>query len=177
MIDKDTEIEKLFIWTNPDFNEAFVFYGLEAISFRDRDRAKQLSQTLKTQLTRIQCDNWPYRNPVMIVIEINGPTKMYSRRDVDNMSKVILDSCNKIVYVDDRLINILIVEKRIWDQPLYGFHLGIRVLENDKKDKYSPQVCFASKAEPDIDKSKIMKPVLFRFENEADKEHVRQHSK
>jgi Holliday junction resolvase RusA-like endonuclease len=42
----------------------------------------------------------------MIAIGIAGPTKKYLRRDVDNMSKVILDAGNKIIYNDDRLINI-----------------------------------------------------------------------
>lgn len=108
----------------------------------------------------------------MIAIEIDGPTKMYSRRDVDNMSKVILDACNKIIYDDDRLINILIVQKRIWEKPLYGFHLGIRPIDSTNRDKYSPEVCFASKTKPDIDESTIMQPVLFHFQNEADKEYV-----
>ena len=84
------DIDQLFIWNNPDFNEVLIFYGLEAISFRNRSGAKELSDKLKAQLTRIKCDNWPYKRPIMIVIEIDGPSKKYSRRDVDNMSKVIL---------------------------------------------------------------------------------------
>ena len=165
------------MWTNPDFNEVLIFYGLQAISFRDRNKAKHLYDTIRPQLQRVQRDSWPYIKPIMFTIGIAGPTKMYSRRDVDNMCKVILDAGNKVIYDDDRLINILIVQKQLWELPLYGFQIGIRVIDNEKKDKYSPTMCFTSDTETNIDDTNIEAPVIFHFENEADKEYVKLNTK
>jgi Holliday junction resolvase RusA-like endonuclease len=158
---------------NPDFNEVLIFYGLDAISFRDRQKVKGFLNRMRCQLQRIPCDNWPYSKPIMIAIDINGPTKMYSRRDVDNMSKVILDAGNKIIYHDDRLINILTVQKRLWKLPLYGFQIAIRVLDINMKDKYSPTMYF----KVDTPTNDGMAPIMFHFENEADKEYVKQFKK
>jgi hypothetical protein len=168
--------EKIHIWNNPDFNEVLIFYGLEAISFRDRKKAKELFDTLKYQLGRIQCDNWPYVQPIMVVIGIAGPTKLYTRRDVDNLSKVILDAGNKIVFADDRLVNILTIQKQLWEKPLYGFQVGVRVVDDEKKDKYSPTLCLTSYNDEKIPDN-IIAPVIFHFENEADKEYVREQQK
>jgi len=55
--------------------------------------------------------------------------------------------------------------------------LGVRVLDKDQREKYSPEICFASMTEPNIDESKIMRPIIFHFENEADKEYVRHQNK
>ena len=173
MTQTDNSIEKLHIWTNPDFNEVIIFYGLQAISFRNRKKAKLLYDSVRPQLQRIDRNSWPYKQPIMFTIGITGPTKMYSRTDVDNMCKVILDAGNKIIYDDDRLINILIVQKQLWELPLYGFQIGIRVIDSKKKDKYSPTMCFTSDTEPNIDISKIESPVIFHFENETDKEYVK----
>ena len=164
--------EKIHIWNNSDFNEVLIFYGLEAISFRDRKNAKDLLINLKYQLQRIRCKNWPYVKPIMMTIGISGPTKMYSRRDVDNVSKVVLDAGNKIIYTDDKLINILTIQKQLWKMPLYGFQIGIRVIDSDKKDKYSPMMCFTSDTDVDIPDD-VMKPLIFHFENDADKEYTK----
>lgn len=177
MIQTNDSIQKLHIWTNPDFNEVLIFYGLQAISFRDRKKAKHLYDSVRSQLQRIQHDTWPYKKPIMVTIGIAGPAKIYSRRDVDNMCKVILDAGNNIIYDDDRLINILIVQKQLWELPLYGFQIGVRVVDSEKKDKYSPTMCFTSDTEPNIDESTIEAPVIFHFENEADKEYVEFHRK
>lgn len=159
-------IEGLYLWANPDFNEVLIFYGLQAISFRDRKRAKRLYDLIRVQLQRIECENWPYQRSILFAIGISGPTKFYSRRDVDNMCKVILDAGNKIIYNDDRLISILIVQKQLWKLPQYGFQLGIRVVDSEKKDEYTPILYFASYTKPDIAESKNKSPIIFRFENE-----------
>jgi hypothetical protein len=145
-------IEQLHIVNNPDFNEVLIFYGLDAISFRDRQKVKGFLNRMRCQLQRIPCD---------------------SRRDVDNMSKVILDAGNKIIYHDDRLINILTVQKRLWKLPLYGFQIAIRVLDINMKDKYSPTMYF----KVDTPTNDGMAPIMFHFENEADKEYVKQFKK
>ena len=157
--------------SNPDFNEVLIFYGLEAISFRNHHEAKKLKEQLQFLLQKINCDNWPYKNSLMLAIDILGPTKMYSKRDVDNMSKAILDAGNKIIYDDDRLIDLLIIRKKIWGNLIYGFQIGIRVIEVN--EKYSPTLYYAVDTEShDINNSKA--PLLFFFENEADKEYVKQ---
>ena len=163
--------EKIHIWNNPDFNEVLIFYGLEAISFRDRKSAKDLLINLKHQLQRIHCNNWPYMKPIMMTIGIAGPTKMYSRRDVDNMSKVILDAGNKIIYTDDKLINILTIQKQLWKMPFYGFQIGVRVIDSEKKDKYSPTMCFTSDTDTDI-ADNVISPLIFHFENDTDNAYV-----
>jgi Holliday junction resolvase RusA-like endonuclease len=177
MAQTETTIEQLHIWTNPDFNEVVIFYGLHAISFRDRRKAKELFNLIKPQLQRIECGNWPYSKPIMITIGIAGPNKIYARRDVDNMCKVILDAGNKVIYDDDRLIHILIVQKQLWELPLYGFQIGVRVVDTDKKDKYSPIMCFTSDTVYNINGNDITAPIIFHFENESDKEYIRLQSK
>jgi len=177
MTQPDDKVEKLYIWTNPDFNEVLIFYGLQAISFRDRKKAKHLYNTIRPQLQRIHRECWPYNKPIMVTIGISGPTKMYSRRDVDNMCKVILDAGNKVIYDDDRLINTLIVQKQLWELPLYGFQIGIRVLDNEREDKYTPTMCFTSVTETGIDNTNIESPIIFHFENEADTDYIKVYSK
>ena len=34
--------EEMYLYNNSDFNEVIIFYGLEAISFRDRKKVKKL---------------------------------------------------------------------------------------------------------------------------------------
>lgn len=170
------ELEKLYIWSNPDFKEVIIFYGLEAISFRDRRKSKILFDTVRTRLLEIDCTNWPYNDEVVFVLRISGPTKMYSRRDVDNMAKVVLDAGNKIIYSDDRLVNILIVEKTLWDIPLYGFSIGVRRIEKGVRDKYSPDLYLHSEVDTHIDDSKVVFLKIFHIENEVDREYVRLNS-
>ncbi len=170
--------QDLYIWNNPDFNEVIIFYGLEAISFRNTKKAIELRKKMQAVLQEIDCQNWPYKTSIMVTIGISGPTKMYSRRDVDNMCKVILDAGNKIIYNDDKFINLLIIEKQLWDRPLYGFQVGIRSISPTKKDKYSPTTCFTSDrngvpSQEEISRKKIMSPLFLEFETRPDGEYVR----
>ena len=44
------------------------------------------------------------------------------------MAKVILDVGNKIIYSDDRLIEIILVQKQVWQKELHGFIMESTVL-------------------------------------------------
>jgi Holliday junction resolvase RusA-like endonuclease len=164
-----SEPPTLHFWNNPEFNEVLIFYHLEAISFRDRKRIREFRDKLKSKFCQIKCENWPYTKRVMIVVEINGLTKMYSRKDVDNMSKAILDAGNKIIYDDNRLIDILVVKKKLWNSNLYWFHIGIANSELD--EKYFSKVCFASKHKGDVPENAVA-PWVFSFESTTDGEYV-----
>lgn len=80
--------------------------------------------------------NWPLKGRLLCFIDIEVPQKDYSRKDVDNMAKSLLDSMNKIVFEDDRQIDLLIVKKSIALKvkkvpiPLSGFLLAIKKLDN-----------------------------------------------
>ena len=169
--------QELHIWNNPDFNEVIIFYGLEAISFRNRKKARDFCGKMQAVLEKVDCKNWPYKTPIMITIGISGPTKMFSRRDIDNMCKVILDVGNKIIYKDDKLINLLIIEKQLWERPMYGFQVGVRSLNPNEKDKYSPTTCFTSDwndipTQDDISKENIMSPLILKYETRPEGEYV-----
>jgi hypothetical protein len=63
---------ELHIWNNPDFNEVIIFYGLEAISFRNRKKAGDLCGKIQAVLERVECKNWPYETSIMITIGISA---------------------------------------------------------------------------------------------------------
>ena len=89
------------LWLNPDFRNVIVFFGLHSVSFQTKDKEKKkkffetLKRDLKEEATKISA--WPYVQAIMVAIFICGPSKNYSRQDVDNMTKLILDACSGIV--------------------------------------------------------------------------------
>lgn len=130
---------------NSDFNEVIIFYGLHADSFQmPEKKAKQQAQMREVLSTIAHtCPNFPYDEPLMIVIGVAGNVKDYSRRDVDNMTKTIFDAMENIVYTNDKLIHILLIQKQLWDKDIYGFEVGIRPINIDKPDKYTPIIRYS----------------------------------
>lgn len=166
--------EVMYVSQNPDFSEVLIFYALDAISFRNNDKRKKYGRLIKLALKRIRCENWPYITPLMIAIGICGPVKKYGRRDLDNMAKVILDAGNKIIYSDDRLVEILLVQKQIWEQELHGFMLGTRALQPNEPDKYTPRLIQFSH-DPSEAPTNTSAPVIFQYYEENGRfriEHV-----
>ena len=72
------------------------------------------------------------------------------------MSKSILDAFKGIIYTDDKLVDILVIQKQLWANENYGFEIGIRIIDIDKPDIYSPTVAIKSKFR-DIKLNKIVK--------------------
>lgn len=171
---EDNEVKH--IYANPDFKDVIVFYGIEAISFQNKAKAKSFTNIIKGELAKVRHDRWPYKNRLMIAIGIAGPTTMYSRKDVDNMSKSLLDAFKGIIYEDDRLIDILLIQKQLWDLTLYGFEIGIRVLNPDKKDKYTPILRYSFDIENQEMKQNVenaeSKLFVFHFKNKADDNYI-----
>jgi hypothetical protein len=97
----------------------------------------------------------------MVAIGISGPVKKYGRRDLDNMAKVILDAGNKIVYSDDRLVEILLVQKQIWEKNLQGFMIAVRPLQQGEPDKYTPRL-IQSSHDPSKAPTETYAPVVFQ---------------
>ena len=158
---KTMAAETLHLWTNPDYSESVIFHGLDAISFRDTKRRKKYSNVVKETLSKIYCENWPYNRSMMIAIKpISGPASKYGRRDLDNMAKVILDAGNKIIYNDDHLVEILLVQKQLLSIVQHGFIVATRPLSPGWNDKYSPRIIDVSDV-PGKAPVNAIQPVIF----------------
>lgn len=65
----------------------------------------------------------PLEGPIIVQLQLNcrspkNPTSPYPIGDIDNYTKAILDSCNKIIWVDDQqIVGLASVEKRYADKP------------------------------------------------------------
>lgn len=74
-------------------------------------------------------DNEPYSDKIFCTIHFRLPDKI--KRDLDNLSKGVLDAMNKVVFVDDRQIVCLVLSKEIdRDNPgAYIVVMGVNDLE------------------------------------------------
>ena len=72
-------------------------------------------------------------NEVEVIISISVTEKRYKEVDVDNLSKCVLDSLNKIAYDDDSQVSSLICNKHIHEMKLNAIFIGITKLTEKRK--------------------------------------------
>ena len=72
-------------------------------------------------------------NQIEVIISISVTEKRFKEVDVDNLSKCVLDSLNKIAYEDDSQISSLICNKHIHEMKLNAIFIGITKLTEKRK--------------------------------------------
>lgn len=72
-------------------------------------------------------------NEIEVVISISVTEKRFKEVDVDNLSKCVLDSLNKIAYEDDSQVSSLICNKHIHEMKLNAIFIGITKLTEKRK--------------------------------------------
>ena len=72
-------------------------------------------------------------NEVEVIISISVTEKRFKEVDVDNLSKCVLDSLNKIAYEDDSQVSSLICNKHIHEMKLNAIIIGITKLTEKRK--------------------------------------------
>lgn len=72
-----------------------------------------LSSKIKEQMNLQGIDILPAKTPLKISITVYVHTSQGHRADVDNIGKAVLDSCNGIVYPDDRWVDVLDIKRII----------------------------------------------------------------
>jgi Holliday junction resolvase RusA-like endonuclease len=144
--------DEVTFYQNPDFDEVLIFYDEEVFTSKEmykpvegglyerknKESAVKFISNIKQKLINDRKDNWPYKQKLMLCIGISGSKSLYSSRDIDNMVKPIFDALKGILFEDDSQIHLLIASKQIWHHSLKGFLVGLRVLDENKVDKYEP---------------------------------------
>ena len=81
---------------------------------------------------------WPYKGRILIALQIMIKESDYKCKDIDNVTKSIIDAMKGIVYEDDVQIDMVHVQKI--KSKKYSFAVGIKELDNDDTNWYFPRL-------------------------------------
>ena len=157
-------------YQNPDFEEIFVFHGLEVptskkefksipenIQSRIREKfpeidfplyrkgagtrgAQAFMIAIKEKLLAKKKKCWPYKEKLLLTVGVSGIKKVYGAKDLDNLLKSVFDAFKGIVFEDDNQIEIVIAFKQILFENNPGFTVALRILQTGVFDKYNPKI-------------------------------------
>lgn len=157
-------------YQNPDFEEIFVFHGLEVPTSKKEFKTipeniqKRISEkfpeidfqlyrkgagtrgaqdfmaTIKEKLLAKRKNCWPYTGKLLLTVGVSGIKKVYGAKDLDNLLKSVFDAFKGIVFDDDNQIEIVIAFKQILFENNPGFTVALRILQNGAVDKYNPKI-------------------------------------
>jgi Holliday junction resolvase RusA-like endonuclease len=92
--------------------------------------AQDFEVLLKDILTAYGEKRWPYKQRLLIAIEIHFTEREYRTKDVDNVAKTLLDAMKGVVFEDDAQVDLLQVSKLSSSQN--SFMIGVRRLADDE---------------------------------------------
>jgi Holliday junction resolvase RusA-like endonuclease len=106
-MEKIRKILEVFVPGTPVPKQSFRFHygGKHYIDPRTKKWQQIVSEAVRGKVTE------PIAGPIRVYLIFNLPTRR--RMDPDNLSKNILDSLNKIVWVDDSQIEFLCIKKNL----------------------------------------------------------------
>lgn len=101
----------------------------------DIDSVIEFNKSIKDVANKIFNNENIIRKPneIEVVISISVTEKRFKEVDVDNLSKCVLDSLNKIAYEDDSQVSSLICNKHIHEMKLNAIFIGITKLTEKRK--------------------------------------------
>jgi hypothetical protein len=79
---------------------------------------------------------WPRKGRLLIAMWIAVKGSDYKHKDIDNVTKSILDALKGVAYIDDVQIDTIHVQKFPSDH--YGFMIGIKSLDKEDPAWYFP---------------------------------------
>ena len=103
---------------SPDLPLEFVVYGI-AVSHQaaNAKRREEWKDTVRDAARPVLPEgHWTIQDPVAVTIYIFPQAKMQG--DIDNSAKLILDAMSAYIYLDDSLVERLVVQKFEPDRPL-----------------------------------------------------------
>jgi Holliday junction resolvase RusA-like endonuclease len=136
---------------NPFYDSMFGFFHLSVPSKRVRYRLdgqrsltefkpSESSKAFEAQVrAQLVCEpRWPYRRSLFAAITLGLPEGDFRTKDIDNISKSLLDAMTGIVFQDDRQVVALFVNKHIADG--YWFMVGVREFRKSDRGWYAPKL-------------------------------------
>jgi len=139
--------ETVVFHQNPYYDEVLLFHGLRVptaqdkykrveiegkvyYELREKTNAFSFRQEVQAKLLAKKKSWWPYKEPLLLTIDVMGPTKVYNHTDLDNIAKGVCDALKTIVFEDDSQIIWLHLHKQLIDvqgvPDLMGMDIGIR---------------------------------------------------
>lgn len=136
---------------NPFYDSMFAFFELPVPSKRVRYRLDQQGQLIyftpsqsgKAFEAEVRAAlrpeaTWPFRGSIFVAITLGLPEGEFRAKDVDNISKSLLDAMTGIVILDDRQVVALFVNKQITKS--HWFMVGIREFRASDRGWYAPKL-------------------------------------
>jgi Holliday junction resolvase RusA-like endonuclease len=138
-------------YQNPYYHFLFGFFGVDVPSKRTRLELNHANKTATFWQAesgqqfealirkKIAPDNaWPLKGRVLLAIDITLSPESFKTKDIDNVSKSILDALKGLVYDDDRQVVSLFVSKSVGE--CSSFFVGVRELAADETSWYMPSL-------------------------------------
>ena len=166
----------MLFYQNPFYDYLFGTFGLNIPSTRSgykivtlrfailnpiTDGIHKFRKSIKSWLTEKPNSNWPCKCHLLIAIQFGLKEKDYKQKDIDNITKSLIDSLKGIIYEDDNQIDSLHVLK--YKSEKNSFMIGIKELNKDDPAWYFPPFCAKKPWEQDIQtyRIKTKKPSKF----------------
>lgn len=142
-------------YQNPFYDYVFGTFDINVPSTRSGYKNNsQTSQSFPNPITtsvrefRNYIKNWLGKNPdktwpcqcrLLITLSLGLTPKNYAEKDIDNITKSLIDALNKIVYKDDRQIDCLYINKyKTGKEGRGSFMIGIKKLTDNNIPRHLP---------------------------------------
>ncbi|OGU41354.1 MAG: hypothetical protein A3K31_17005 [Ignavibacteria bacterium RIFOXYA12_FULL_35_25] len=141
--------DKVIFYQNPFYDDVFIIFDTTVPSKRIRYKqnenkiiteiitpkgSKVFEEFIKNNLERNP--NWPHKGRLLVAVQIMIKASDYKNKDIDNVTKSILDALKGIVFEDDVQIDMIHIQKIKSDK--YSFAVGVKVLDEDDSALYFP---------------------------------------
>ncbi len=100
---------------------------------------KEFRNSINLWLAESPEPNWPSTTRLLVAVQFGLTQKNYSEKDIDNITKSLVDALKGIVYEDDNQIDTLHVQKYISETD--SFMVGIKELKEEDPGWYFPNFC------------------------------------
>jgi len=182
-------------YQNPFYDDVFGTLGVVVPSKRVRykqNERKEITQivlprgthefeeNIRRKLSKGSKPEWPRKGRLLIAMWIAIKGSDYKHKDIDNITKSILDALKGVAYIDDVQIDTIHVQKFPSDH--YGFMIGIKSLDKEDPGWYFPplyaQTPFKKKqtytfiTKQDTDAGGASKPVVSQVKPRLNTNHL-----
>lgn len=158
----------MIFYQNPFYDYLFGSFGINTPSTRSGykiiiSRLALLNPTtsgiykfkksIKTWLDKKPNPNWPCKNRLLVAIQFGLTEKKYKQKDIDNITKSLIDALKGTVYEDDKQIDSLHLLK--YKSENNTFMIGIKELSESDPGWFFPPFCAEKPWKKDIQNYQI----------------------